>query len=224
MSSIALIKPEVVGHKSPCAPRVSRMGLSLFLKRQIDIVLSAILLVVFAPVVGLAALLIKLTSRGPAFYCAPRAGRRGTRFPCCKLRTMIAGADQLKEKLRPQNERQGPFFKISDDPRVTRLGKFLRRYSIDELPQFWNVLKGEMSMVGPRPHPIDEAELYQQSHQRRLEVTPGLTGLWQVTARRDPSFQRNMELDLQYIDGWSLRLDWRILCRTALVVLQGNGS
>ncbi len=196
----------------------------MFLKRQIDIVLSIILLLVVAPVVAMAALLIKLTSPGPAFYCALRAGKRGVRFPCCKLRTMVAGADQLKEKLRLQNEREGPFFKIADDPRITRLGKFLRRYSVDELPQLWNVLKGEMSLVGPRPHPTDEADLYERSHRRRLEVTPGVTGLWQVTARRDPSFQRNMELDLQYIDGWSLGLDWRILCRTAVVVLQGSGS
>lgn len=221
MSSIALTKPEAAQERSINPLQASH---SRFLKRQIDIVLAGIFLFAFAPVIGVAALLIKLTSHGAAFYCAPRAGKLGSLFACCKLRTMVLDADQLKEGLRGRNERQGPFFKLANDPRVTRLGKFLRRYSIDELPQLWNVMKGEMSLVGPRPHPSDEAARYEAWHQRRLEVAPGLTGLWQVTARCDPSFHRNMELDLQYIDSWSLRLDLHILCRTALVVLQGSGK
>jgi lipopolysaccharide/colanic/teichoic acid biosynthesis glycosyltransferase len=188
-----------------------------------DVAFSIFFLIISSPLIVLSVLLIKLTSAGPVFYCALRAGRRGVLFPCCKLRTMVAGADQLKDQLRSRNERQGPFFKLSDDPRVTSIGRFLRRYSIDELPQLWNVLKGEMSLVGPRPHPADEARRYEHWHLRRLEVTPGLTGLWQVTARRDPSFQRNMDLDVTYIDHWSLALDWQILRRTMWVVLQGSG-
>jgi lipopolysaccharide/colanic/teichoic acid biosynthesis glycosyltransferase len=115
-------------------------------------------------------------------------------------------------------------FKITDDPRITRLGHFLRRYSIDELPQFWNVLKGEMSLVGPRPHPVDDYARYQLDDLRRLDMTPGLTGLWQVTARRDPSFQKSMALDLHYIENWSLWMDLRILLKTFPVVLAGTGA
>jgi lipopolysaccharide/colanic/teichoic acid biosynthesis glycosyltransferase len=112
---------------------------------------------------------------------------------------------------------------MQNDPRITRLGRFLRRYSIDELPQLWNVLKGEMSLVGPRPHPLPDFEAYELDHLRRLNITPGLTGLWQITARSDPSFERNMELDLEYIEHWSLRLDIKILWKTVAVVLRGTG-
>jgi lipopolysaccharide/colanic/teichoic acid biosynthesis glycosyltransferase len=136
---------------------------------------------------------------------------------------MMANADELKESLRHRNERQGPFFKIHDDPRITRSGKFLRKYSLDELPQFWNVFKGEMSLVGPRPHPADDYERYSLEHLRRLDVKPGITGLWQVTARRDPSFETNMRLDIQYIENWSLWFDFRILIRTIPEAIQGRG-
>jgi lipopolysaccharide/colanic/teichoic acid biosynthesis glycosyltransferase len=137
---------------------------------------------------------------------------------------MVANADELKNSLRQHNERQGPFFKISCDPRITRSGRFLRKYSLDELPQFWNVLKGDMSLVGPRPHPLDDFQRYDLDHLRRLEVRPGITGLWQVTARKDPSFQTNMRLDLQYIEGWSVWLDLKILLKTLPAVIQGGGQ
>lgn len=137
---------------------------------------------------------------------------------------MVSNADELKESLRSRNERVGPFFKISEDPRVTHLGKFLRKYSLDELPQFWNVLRGEMTLVGPRPHPMDDYEHYSLDHLRRLEVKPGITGLWQTSARRDPSFETNMQLDLEYIERWSLWLDCKILLRTIPAVLRAEGS
>jgi lipopolysaccharide/colanic/teichoic acid biosynthesis glycosyltransferase len=137
---------------------------------------------------------------------------------------MIEGADKFKSQLREQNEREGPFFKIANDPRVTPLGRFLRRYSLDELPQFWNVLRGQMSLVGPRPHPVDDFQHYDWDHHRRLQVTPGLTGLWQVTARADPSFQRALALDLEYINNWSLGMDLQILFKTVSAVLRGSGT
>jgi len=158
------------------------------------------------------------------FYRALRAGRKGRPFRCYKFRTMVSDADSLKERLRMKNQRSGPFFKIANDPRVTRVGRFLRRYSLDEFPQFWNVLQGEMSLVGPRPHPLDDLAGYEVGHLARLDVTPGMTGLWQVTARRDPSFERGMELDREYIRTWSLGSDLRILLKTFRVVLQGSGD
>ncbi len=196
----------------------------LFLKRLVDVVLSASVLLLSGPLLAATALAIKLDSPGPVLYRATRVGRKGRNFICYKFRTMVCAADQLKEALRRRNERDGPFFKMTNDPRVTSVGHFLRRYSLDELPQLWNVLKGEMSLVGPRPHPLDDFQRYQFEHLRRLEVTPGITGLWQVTARRDPSFERAMALDLEYIEHWSLWTDLRILCKTVPVVLHGSGS
>src|SRR5437016_1057204 len=155
---------------------------------------------------------------------SPRAGKKGQRFVCYKFRTMVDGADELKESLRRCNERRDPFFKISDDPRVTRLGRLLRKYSLDELPQFWNVLKGDMSLVGPRPHPLDDCARYRPADHRRLDVKPGITGLWQVIARTDPSFETCMKLDLEYMNRWSLSLDFKILLRTVPAVLAGDGS
>ena len=137
---------------------------------------------------------------------------------------MVRTADELKDTLRNQNQRSGPFFKIADDPRITRVGRFLRRYSLDELPQLWNVLKGEMSLVGPRPHPLDDFAAYEVEHLARLDVTPGITGLWQVTARRDPSFQKGIELDREYIRGWNLGMDMKILIETVRAVMQGSGD
>jgi lipopolysaccharide/colanic/teichoic acid biosynthesis glycosyltransferase len=168
--------------------------------------------------------LIKLDSPGPTLYLGERVGRKGRRFLCCKFRTTSSNADALKSKLRARNERVGPMFKITDDPRITRIGRLLRRYSIDELPQLWNVLRGEMSLVGPRPHPVDDFAGYQLDHLRRLDMTPGLTGLWQITARTDPSVQKSMTLDLEYIERWSLWLDLRILLKTIPVVLAGTGA
>jgi exopolysaccharide biosynthesis polyprenyl glycosylphosphotransferase len=196
----------------------------LLLKRAVDIVCSSAALMLLAPALALLAILIKMDSPGPVFYAAPRAGRKGRPFHCYKFRTMVKDADNLKQKLRERNQRQGPFFKIADDPRITRVGRFLRRYSLDELPQLLNVLKGEMSLVGPRPHPMDDFSAYTIEHFPRLDVLPGMTGLWQVTARRNPSFHAGMNLDLEYIHRWSLAMDLRILWKTAGVVLRGSGE
>ena len=196
----------------------------LFLKRLLDIGLSAMGLTACIPIFLGLAVWVRLDSSGPIFYGSRRTGKKGRVFTCYKLRTMVANADALKDSLRHRNERQGPFFKIAHDPRVTRAGKFLRKYSLDELPQLWNVLKGEMSLVGPRPHPIDDCEKYTLDDLRRLEVRPGVTGLWQVTARQDPSFHASMELDIRYIETWRLLLDIQILLKTIPAVLRAEGS
>jgi exopolysaccharide biosynthesis polyprenyl glycosylphosphotransferase len=198
--------------------------LQLLLKRTLDVSGAAMALLLLAPVMVLVAALIKLDSPGPALYSAARAGRKGRPFRCYKFRTMVTNADNLKHTLREQNQRHGPFFKVADDPRITRVGRFLRRFSLDELPQFLNVLKGEMSLVGPRPHPLDDFSAYAVEHLRRLDVTPGMTGLWQVTSRQDPSFQTGMKLDVEYIHSWSLGMDLRILLKTAGAVLRGSGQ
>jgi exopolysaccharide biosynthesis polyprenyl glycosylphosphotransferase len=198
--------------------------LGLKLKRGIDAIASAIALVLAFPLMAAIAAVIKLESPGPVFYCAPRVGRKGQRFLCYKFRTMVAGADNLKEKLRQRNQRQGAFFKIEDDPRITRMGRIIRRYSLDELPQLWNVLRGDMSLVGPRPHPLDDFDRYRLEDFHRLDVMPGITGLWQVTARKNASFELSMALDREYIGRWSLKLDLWILCKTVGIVLRGEGS
>jgi lipopolysaccharide/colanic/teichoic acid biosynthesis glycosyltransferase len=194
------------------------------LKRILDVILSCAALLLLWPLLLVIALAVKLESSGPAIYASLRAGKKGQKFVCYKFRTMIDKADELKSSLRRFNDRKDPFFKIADDPRVTRLGRFLRKYSLDELPQFWNVLKGDMSLVGPRPHPLDDVERYSPWHHGRLDVRPGLTGLWQVTARADSSFETCMVLDLGYIRSWSLLLDCRILMRTIPAVLAGEGQ
>lgn len=196
----------------------------LVLKRICDAIGAGLALLLLSPLMGFIAALIKFDSPGRVLYSAARAGRNGQLFRCHKFRTMVSNADQLKNSLRQKNERSGPFFKITDDPRVTRVGRLLRRFSLDELPQLLNVLKGEMSLVGPRPHPLDDVAGYRLEHLARLDVTPGITGLWQVSARRDPSFQRGMELDREYIQTWSLGLDLRILWKTVAAVLQGSGE
>jgi exopolysaccharide biosynthesis polyprenyl glycosylphosphotransferase len=193
-------------------------------KRIADVVLASAGLLVLAPLLLLIAAIIKWDSSGPALYRAVRVGRGGSRFICYKFRTMTPQADAEKNSLRSLNQRQGAFFKIVNDPRVTRTGRFLRRYSLDELPQLWNVLRGEMSLVGPRPHPPDDVEAYSVEDMQRLDFVPGITGLWQVTARQDPSFERSVALDVEYITRWSLLLDFRILCRTVAAVLQGSGA
>jgi exopolysaccharide biosynthesis polyprenyl glycosylphosphotransferase len=197
---------------------------ALILKRMMDILGAGVALLLLSPLLAAIALLIKLDSQGSIFYCAARAGRKGRVFRCYKFRTMVGNADELKLQLRNKNQRSGPFFKIASDPRVTRVGAYLRRYSLDELPQLWNVMRGEMSLVGPRPHPLDDVAGYEIEHLARLDVTPGITGLWQVTARRDPSFRRGMELDREYIRSWSLGLDVRILMKTFRAVTQGSGD
>jgi len=194
-------------------------------KRALDLVGAGIGLLVSAPVFVVIAGLIKRDSPGPVIYSAQRVGRKGKPFRCYKFRTMVKNADDLKVGLRRHNnERSGPFFKIADDPRITRIGGWLRRYSLDELPQLWNVLRGEMSLVGPRPHPLDDFAAYGVEHLARLDVTPGMTGLWQVTARRDPSFEKGVELDREYIEAWSLTMDLQILFKTVLAVFRGSGA
>ncbi len=193
------------------------------LKRAMDVVLATLALAMAAPLLFMVALAVRLDSSGPVLYRARRIGKKGRTFLCYKFRTMVADADRDKEILRERNERRGPTFKIANDPRITRVGQWLRRYSLDELPQLWNVLTGDMSLVGPRPHPLDDCAHYDLEHLRRLEVKPGITGLWQVMARSDPSFERNMSLDMEYIERWSLWLDVKILWKTVPVVLQGSG-
>jgi exopolysaccharide biosynthesis polyprenyl glycosylphosphotransferase len=196
----------------------------LALKRFTDVVGAGLAILLLLPVWVAIALLIKLDSPGHILYQAERVGRKGRRFCCYKFRTMVSNAEKLKVCLRQNNQRAGPFFKIVNDPRITRLGHFLRRYSLDELPQLWNVVKGDMSLVGPRPHPVDDFAAYEVGHLARLDVTPGMTGLWQVTARRDPSFERGMALDREYIRTWSLATDMRILMKTVRAVMQGSGD
>ncbi len=196
----------------------------LLAKRALDVLGAGFGLLFLAPVFAVLAALIKWDSPGPVIYAAARAGRKGKPFRCYKFRTMLRNADHLKNDLRLRNERSGVFFKIADDPRITYVGRWLRRYSLDELPQLWNVLRGEMSLVGPRPHPLDDFAAYGVEHLARLDVTPGITGLWQVTARRDPSFERGVVLDREYIEAWSLSMDLHILFKTVKVVLRGSGS
>ncbi|MDP9037989.1 MAG: sugar transferase [Acidobacteriota bacterium] len=194
------------------------------LKRALDITVSLIAMLVLAPFMVILAAAIRMDSEGPVFYKAQRIGRKGRTFRCYKFRTMCDDADRQKEKLKHMNERDGILFKISNDPRVTRVGRFLRKYSLDELPQFYNVVRGEMSLVGPRPPVASEVEQYDLSHLRRLDVLPGMTGLWQVEARQDPSFDSYISLDTAYVENWSLWLDMKILARTVAVVLSGTGS
>lgn len=195
----------------------------LAVKRSLDVALASCGLIALSPLLILIAAFIKRDSAGPVIYRAVRAGHKGRRFVCYKFRTMVPDAEARKDELRARNERQGAFFKIGNDPRITPLGRILRRYSLDELPQLWNVLLGDMSLVGPRPHPADDVSQYQLQHLRRLDFVPGLTGLWQVTARRDPSFERSVALDVEYIRNWSLWLDMRILCKTVSAVFEGSG-
>jgi exopolysaccharide biosynthesis polyprenyl glycosylphosphotransferase len=201
-------------------PRV----IGLFCKRVVDTMLSLIALILATPLMLLVALAIKIESRGPVFYVSDRIGKRGRVFPCFKFRTMVDNAETLKNDLAALNERDAILFKVSNDPRITRLGRILRKYSLDELPQFLNVLRGEMSIVGPRPPIASEVEKYELEHFRRLEVLPGLTGLWQVQARHDPSFAKYIALDTAYVENWSFWLDLRILIQTANVVVRGTGA
>jgi exopolysaccharide biosynthesis polyprenyl glycosylphosphotransferase len=198
--------------------------LQLVVKRFVDIVASALLLIVMAPILLLIAVVIKMDSKGPVLYRSLRIGKKGQTFLCFKFRTMVANADGLRKHLEHLNERDGVLFKIDLDPRITRVGKILRRFSLDEWPQLWNVLKQDMSLVGPRPSVPDEYNQYALSHLRRLDVTPGVTGLWQVTARRDPSFESYLALDKEYVNNWSLWLDCKIILKTFRVVLSGSGQ
>jgi exopolysaccharide biosynthesis polyprenyl glycosylphosphotransferase len=198
-------------------------ALQLMIKRSVDATISAVAMFMLSPLFLLIAILVKLDSKGPVFYNSVRVGKKGKTFVCHKFRTMVADAERRKESLLHLNERREILFKISNDPRVTGLGRFLRKWSLDELPQLWNVLKGDMSLVGPRPPVPGEFEQYALEHFRRLEVVPGLTGLWQVERRQSPSFSEYIEMDLKYIDSWSIWLDIRLILKTFYVVFAGTG-
>jgi len=200
------------------------VGWNLIVKRLIDFVGSALLLISLSPLFGLIALGIKLDSPGGVFFRQVRLGRGGVPFTCFKFRSMRDRAEDEMAKLMEQNEAQGPIFKMRADPRVTRFGRLLRRTSLDELPQLWNVLKGEMSLVGPRPPIPAEVDCYEDWHRRRLEVLPGITGLWQVNGRSDLVFDEMVTLDIYYIENWSLSLDLEILCRTLPAVAVASGA
>ncbi len=199
-------------------------GADLFLKRGFDIVVSLLALLLLSPLLLLIAAAVKIDSRGPAIYVSRRSGKKGQHFNFYKFRTMVKDADRMMESLRHLDETDGPIFKIRKDPRITRVGRFLRRYSLDELPQLWNVLKGDMSLVGPRPPTPGEVEQYTDWQLKRLEIRPGMTCLWQVKGRSDLSFREWMKLDLFYIENWNFWLDIKILLRTLLVVVKGRGA
>jgi exopolysaccharide biosynthesis polyprenyl glycosylphosphotransferase len=201
---------------------VPEMG--LVLKRGMDLLLAGLTLTALSPLLLLIALAVKLDSRGPVLYFSERIGKKGRVFRCIKFRTMVSDADARRPDVLHMNERDGPMFKMTNDPRITRLGRFLRKYSLDELPQFINVLRGDMSIVGPRPPLASEVREYKLSHLRRLDVMPGITGLWQVQARQDPSFDNYISLDVTYVDNWSIWLDLQILARTIGVVIAGTGT
>ncbi|MBI4773615.1 MAG: sugar transferase [Deltaproteobacteria bacterium] len=203
---------------------IPKDGLPLFLKAVMDRCLSFLLLLLLSPFMASVAFLIRLTSEGPAIIRQTRCGLNGRKFIIYKFRTMIANAEQLRDSLMPLNEMDGPVFKIKNDPRITGIGKWLRRTSVDELPQLLNVLKGDMSLVGPRPPMPQEVALYERWQMRRLSMKPGLTCLWQVSGLRNKvDFKKWMHMDLEYIDNWRLELDFKILLKTIPVMLSGKG-
>jgi exopolysaccharide biosynthesis polyprenyl glycosylphosphotransferase len=194
------------------------------IKRAIDICVSATALTLLSPLLLSVAALIKLTSRGPLLFRQARVGQHGHQFNMLKFRSMVVNAEELKARLLALNEQEGPVFKMKSDPRITAVGRFIRKYSIDELPQLLNVLRGEMSLVGPRPPIPAEVAKYEAWQRRRLSVRPGLTCVWQVSGRNEISFEEWMYLDMQYIDHWSLQGDLELLAKTVPVVLTGRGA
>jgi len=199
-------------------------GIQFVAKRAFDLVVGSVLLVLSSPVLLVAALWIKLTDRGPVLHRSRRVGVDETVFDCLKLRTMRTDAEELQSELEHLNEADGAIFKIRDDPRITRPGRVLRRFSIDELPQLFNVLRGEMSLVGPRPLPIRDFELLDEVQKKRYMVLPGVTGLWQISGRSDLSFEELIRLDFSYIESWSIWMDLVIIARTIPVVLWRKGA
>ena len=200
-------------------------GPAMFVKRLIDVLASALALAVLSPVLAVIAITIRMDSPGPALFVQERVGLNKRRFRFFKFRTMVDGAERRLAELESRNEASGPVFKIKHDPRLTRVGPFLRRTSLDELPQLINVLLGDMSLVGPRPLPVRDYQGFSQDwHRRRFSVRPGITCFWQILGRSEIPFERWMELDMQYIDHWSLALDLRILFKTMQAVLRGSGA
>ncbi len=192
-----------------------------FAKRFFDVIVAGGLLILLSPLLLLIALAIRLTSGSPVLYEWQVVGKNGRPFRGWKFRTMVDGADQMKQQLLAQNEMRGPVFKMKDDPRVTPAGRILRKFSLDELPQLWSVLKGDMSLVGPRPPLVYEYELFSEQQKNKLAVRPGMTSLWQVRGK-PADFDEWLRLDLEYIQHWSLWLDFKILVQTAFVVLTGK--
>lgn len=199
-------------------------AVSLLVKRALDVVVSAWCLLLLSPVMIVCAILVRLTSAGPAFFRQDRVGLNGRIFTLLKFRSMYRDAERRRAELEPLNEASGPVFKIRRDPRITPVGRVLRRFSLDELPQLWNVLRGDMSLVGPRPPIPDEVKRYERWQRRRLSMKPGITCLWQVSGRSRLGFDEWMRLDLAYIDNWSLALDLKILLRTVPAVLLARGA
>ncbi|MDQ2940057.1 MAG: sugar transferase, partial [Actinomycetota bacterium] len=199
-------------------------GFDFVVKRSFDFVIAVLLLIFAAPAMALISLVIKLTSSGPVMHRSPRPGIGGVAFDCLKFRTMYEDAEHRQDELEGLNEKTGALFKIRDDPRVTPFGRFLRRFSLDELPQLINVLRGEMSLVGPRPLPLRDDELLQDWHRRRYLVLPGITGLWQVSGRSDLDFDDMVRLDFLYLERWSVLLDLVILLKTVPAVLRRHGA
>lgn len=196
----------------------------LVAKSLLDRVAGTVALLAATPVIALAALAVRIQSPGGSFYSQTRVGLDGRTFTMWKLRTMVADADARRDQLVTANEGAGPLFKMHDDPRITSVGRFLRRYSIDELPQLWNVVRGDMSLVGPRPPLLEEVAAYADPVRRRMHVRPGLTGLWQVSGRSDLSWDDSVRLDLRYVDNWSLVMDIMILWKTTRAIFGGSGA
>jgi exopolysaccharide biosynthesis polyprenyl glycosylphosphotransferase len=228
MRALALGSGLVVGalhfmhHPGLQEPPIS--GLNRVMKRALDVVGSLIGLAIAAPLLPVVAAAIKLDSPGPVFFSQERVGENGVPFRCLKLRTMVEGAQDMLEQLAELDALPSPAFKHRRDPRVTRVGRFLRRTSIDELPQLWNVLKGEMSLVGPRPEEAPVVRLYDDWHRRRLAVKPGITGPMQVSGRADLDLDERVRLELEYIDDYSLWRDLTLLARTVTAVISGRGA
>jgi lipopolysaccharide/colanic/teichoic acid biosynthesis glycosyltransferase len=199
-------------------------GIDYALKRSFDLVLSLVGLILLSPILLAIGVAIKLSSRGPAIYRSVRPGMAGKPFYCFKFRTMREHADQIQDDLEPLNEKSGALFKIRQDPRLTKVGRILRRFSLDELPQLVNVVRGEMSLVGPRPLPLRDFERLEEWHKKRYLVLPGITGLWQVSGRAELDFDDLVRLDFLYLERWSVFLDLSILLKTIPAVLSRRGA
>lgn len=211
--------------RQPLVLPKSRSAWEQACKRVIDVLGASLALILLSPVFAITALSIALTSPGPVLFRQVRVGRDGEEFSMLKFRSMYAGAEQVKEELGGLNEHEsGPVFKIRNDPRITSVGRFIRRFSIDELPQLVHVLSGEMSLVGPRPPIPEEVDEYGPRELTRLTVKPGLTCIWQVSGRSEVDFETWMEMDIEYIDNWSLALDFKLLLRTIYAVVSGRGA
>jgi exopolysaccharide biosynthesis polyprenyl glycosylphosphotransferase len=224
-ASVARARIDPVEQGLGVAMKVAVDDYRLAVKRALDILGAVTGMVALAPLLLLIAAGVKLTSPGPVLFAQDRFGWRKRRFKMLKFRTMVANAEALQTSLETRNEAVGPVFKIKDDPRITPIGRFLRKTSLDELPQLWNVFRGDMSLVGPRPLPVRDVNRFSDAWlMRRFSVVPGITGLWQVSGRSDLTFDQWVRLDLQYIDGWSLNLDLSILLRTVPAVLKGRGA